>query len=36
MAVADRLSAYEKRRVEQIGTPLELYNAPQTDTSRAN
>ena len=29
MAVADRLCIMKDGRVEQIGTPLELYNAPQ-------
>ena len=29
MAVADRLCVMKSGRVEQIGTPLELYNAPQ-------
>ncbi len=29
MAVADRLCVMKDGRVEQIGTPLELYNAPQ-------
>ena len=29
MAVADRLCVMKNGRVEQIGTPLELYNAPQ-------